>query len=86
MGVNFENFSLVKIFNGVNFEIVLFYLFCAFILLSQRPGMIKRATIILLTFHLFLLSLHLLSTAGVLNHTLSGSDISDRANGMFLFI
>jgi hypothetical protein len=86
MGVNFENLSLVKIFKGMNFEIVLFYLFGALILVSKRPGIIKRAIIILFTFHIFLLSLHLLSTAGVLNYTLSGSDISDRMNGCFVYI
>lgn len=83
--ISLENFSFAKILAEINFEIFLLYLFCAFIICSRRPEILKRATIILLTFHIFLLFLFLLSTVGVLNNSLSGN-ISDRMNGSFMYV
>ena len=86
ISISFENFSLGPLFETINFEIALFYLFCAFVIFSRRPEILKRATIILFSFHIFLLLLHLLSTLGVLYHNTPGSNISDRMNGSFMYI
>ena len=86
IGFSAENFSLITIFSQINPETIILYLFCCLILFGNRPPILKRATMILLALHGFLLTLDLLTKAGTITYSLSGSNISERMNGTFMYV
>ena len=83
---NFINFSVIKIASEINYQTIFFLFFCIIILKSGMSSLLKKTTIIAASAYSILLALEIFSKLEILTYSLEGGNLSERMNGVFMYI